>query len=1771
MAALSGVCRLIERHRSKLVKELDVESILPRLVRQGVFSKSEESEIVAISNAHKRTDFFLDTLSRKGLEAFQVYCAALEDFAPHLLTMFLLETSEAEGDESKPTQALQLGFELALKERDAVLREKSKAVEERDVAIRHLQQLKSERDLAIASLEDLAGKLPKSGNIPKNDSSPSLKKRSTSPGRKHRAAVAMERDDLVIENGDNIRWETKEVVLTKAPMFGFGIAVSGGTDSPHFANGDPSIAISDVLRAGPAEGKLQVNDRIVSVNSISLEYVDHATAISVLRDCGNKVHLIIRRRMIVPNHTESDSPPFKITLNKKNKKDEFGIVLGCKFYIREVQGHSLAAYDGSIKEGDTVLKINNTPVDNLSLVEARKVLEKTKDKLQLIVIKRKHDDKHKHVHNSPQKEDHTPGYDTLRRQQDREDVNIYRPSVRSEEDIFTPGSLPTSVPPGAYPNSEHVQYDGRYVYDNEAPPRPPLPSAFNDNPEMAPSPSRNEEFYSPKKDGYYGDRETVQQGQETRLDYDDTRVADEVFVHEERYVGKRLDMRTDPRRVSFVKDKTMGLGLRLAGGNATGIFIASVQPGTAAEAEGLIEGDQIVMANERDMLGLTREEAVSHLTSLEGQVTLIVQYRKEEYDRIMASMEAGDSFYIKTHFSMVGTEQGEHSFAVNDIFHVKDTLFRGVGGSWLAIKLSPNNQETKKGTIPNKHKAEQLAISQQQNVGEKENFPAKGRGSLFKRKAARRAKSLGKDHWEEVIFSGLTTKYPAYERVILTEPGFIRPVVIFGAIADIARERLKAMFPDKFEFPQTGKGLDEDKKLKSGIIRLGAIRDAIAKRRHCLLDVTPHHVDRLNYAQYCPITVFLKPESKQAVKEIRSKYRGHSKNPKKVFEHNEKLEKFYSHLFTSILPHNTTESWFPRLCETIESQQRRQIWMSEKKPEDDISDDFLFPMPNRLSFAGSPESDMDLSRAQDDLDMSPMQKKRLVRSSSDPSINTMDKIPGIPPYPSPPSYNMGSPQDRYSRPDNQLRSQDANEIRPEDRYYPSYYGDSMPRQSHSRANIDPYATLTPSERLRSRMQDGQGKSHDLPQDRLGPHRDRYGSADLYHADFVPNKPAAQHNSPSHPPPVHSHEPRAHNDSSSHSSDSYSKYVSHPSNKHDDTKLREKFGAMGLSGRERSPGHDPYRFTRSTANPVEPGRVDKTKILDISAKFRKEDQKPVSPTSTHSPGVRQDGPGVKKKEPPPVPVKTYTLKERSAEIADRKMRNYENSNRGYNYSTVHTSSPNRHGDRSRDSVDQSRYPSNPADGLPEPPYEYVAIHHSNGPVKDLRHKSDNHLDRIRHDPDPYDARFRGDYSSGKAFANQMYMDHKELDRVRSARDVYRSANGGDSDTFPPPPPLEHSYARPRTNDEILDKRLRLRAKSEPGLADTDRNPTSQKEKHISWNLEPQENFEAYKKLITPGFYSAKKPSQENLWEGKTSSQHNINNHPTQNGPQHEARHSAFEAYKKHGTMSTFGKGSVVNGPSSMPDLTNRFVFCKRVPPPRPPLPPLPPTLKIKYKRSGDGVLCGSPCVNSVAATNASDILTNGNEPSILLTNENEPSNMLTNENECHSDGGETSDSLSTPDTVVLGANFGSDVDETHTVVATARGLFTSAGGVLESKETGVSIVIPPGAISDNMSQEIYFKVCRDNSILPPLDKDRGETLLSPLVMCGPHGIEFLKPVELRLPHCASVNPDSWSFALKSSDSPSGHPTRWQNMSLAGMDSVRQGRVNKNSVSVLVDHF
>lgn len=47
-----------------------------------------------------------------------------------------------------------------------------------------------------------------------------------------------------------------------------------------------------------------------------------------------------------------------------------------------------------------------------------------------------------------------------------------------------------------------------------------------------------------------------------------------------------------------------------------------------------------------DMKNVTREEAVLFLLSLQDQVHLIVQHRREEYEHIVAG-QRGDSFHIK--------------------------------------------------------------------------------------------------------------------------------------------------------------------------------------------------------------------------------------------------------------------------------------------------------------------------------------------------------------------------------------------------------------------------------------------------------------------------------------------------------------------------------------------------------------------------------------------------------------------------------------------------------------------------------------------------------------------------------------------------------------------------------------------------------------------------------------------------------------------------------------------------------------------------------------------------------------------------------------------------------------------------------------------------------------------------------------------------------------------------------------------------------------------
>lgn len=60
--------------------------------------------------------------------------------------------------------------------------------------------------------------------------------------------------------------------------------------------------------------------------------------------------------------------------------------------------------------------------------------------------------------------------------------------------------------------------------------------------------------------------------------------------------------------VRFTKGDSVGL--RLAGGNDVGIFVAGIQEGTSAEQEGLQEGDQILKVGKSSLVSRHYRESV---------------------------------------------------------------------------------------------------------------------------------------------------------------------------------------------------------------------------------------------------------------------------------------------------------------------------------------------------------------------------------------------------------------------------------------------------------------------------------------------------------------------------------------------------------------------------------------------------------------------------------------------------------------------------------------------------------------------------------------------------------------------------------------------------------------------------------------------------------------------------------------------------------------------------------------------------------------------------------------------------------------------------------------------------------------------------------------------------------------------------------------------------------------------------------------------------------
>ncbi|XP_061691212.1 netrin receptor UNC5A isoform X3 [Syngnathoides biaculeatus] len=98
-----------------------------------------------------------------------------------------------------------------------------------------------------------------------------------------------------------------------------------------------------------------------------------------------------------------------------------------------------------------------------------------------------------------------------------------------------------------------------------------------------------------------------------------------------------------------------------------------------------------------------------------------------------------------------------------------------------------------------------------------------------------------------------------------------------------------------------------------------------------------------------------------------------------------------------------------------------------------------------------------------------------------------------------------------------------------------------------------------------------------------------------------------------------------------------------------------------------------------------------------------------------------------------------------------------------------------------------------------------------------------------------------------------------------------------------------------------------------------------------------------------------------------------------------------------------------------------------------------------------------------------------------------------------------------------------------VANTSYGTFNFLGGRLTIPNTGISLLIPPEAIPRGKIYEIYLTVQKKEDLRLPLAGC--QTLLSPVVSCGPPGVVLSRPVILSMDHCSDSCLDNWAVRLK----------------------------------------
>uniref|UniRef100_A0A673HPL4 Disks large homolog 1 n=1 Tax=Sinocyclocheilus rhinocerous TaxID=307959 RepID=A0A673HPL4_9TELE len=426
------------------------------------------------------------------------------------------------------------------------------------------------------------------------------------------------------------------------------------------------------------------------------------------------------------------------------------------------------------------------------------------------------------------------------------------------------------------------------------------------------------------------------------------------------------DVTREPRKVVLHRGST-GLGFNIVGGeDGEGIFISFILAGGPADLCGALKkGDRLVSVNGIDLRSATHEQAAAALKNAGQAVTIVAQYRPEEYSRFEAkihdlreqmmnnSISSGSgslrtsqkrSLYVRALFDYDKTKdsglpsQGLN-FKFGDILHVVNA---SDDEWWQARQVTPQGEVEEMGVIPSKRRVEKKERARLKTVKFNSKSREKGVSEPFL--------TCGQ---EEYVLS--------YEPVCQQEVNYSRPVIILGPMKDRVNDDLISEFPDKFgscvphttrpkrdyevdgrdyhfvvSREQMERDIQEHKFIEAGQYNshlygtsVQSVREVAEKGKHCILDVSGNAIKRLQVAVLYPIAIFIKPKSMENIMEMNKRLT--EEQGRKTYDRAMKLEQEFMEHFTAVVQGDTLEEIYDQVKQIIEEQSGPYIWVQSKE------------------------------------------------------------------------------------------------------------------------------------------------------------------------------------------------------------------------------------------------------------------------------------------------------------------------------------------------------------------------------------------------------------------------------------------------------------------------------------------------------------------------------------------------------------------------------------------------------------------------------------------------------------------------------------------------------------------------------------------------------------------------------------------------------------------------------------------------------------------------